>query len=454
MASGSALTDGMVVCPCSGGTLSAIATAASGNLIQRAADVHLKERRKLILVPRETPLSIIQLENMRRVSEAGAVVLPAMPGFYHGAASIAELIDFVVARICDQLGVEHDLMRRWGQKAESGKPKTENLRPELSAEAWKKRRWLMTEHQRKRSACELSTSPLFGRSSAVKPLSADDPLQPYAVCAAVCIAGGGHGLEGGATTRVAVARSAGRAVVHGLGAERGDGLQSGSRIATSMTGRSPRTRSRHIPAGLLSVRSVALFAVGCAAAFVASTALFLPNRLPLILSLPVLAFICGYSYAKRFTMLAHFWLGAALMLAPVAAWIAVRGEVAWPPVVLGGAVLLWVAGFDIIYACQDVEVDAALGLRSVPATVGVPRALRLAALCHLGMVLLLFWLPRVYPPLGAIYLAGIVAVAVLLIYEHWLVRPDDLSRVNTAFFHVNAVVSLGLLTVGALDLLT
>ncbi len=115
MASGSALTDGMVICPCSGGTLSAIATAASGNLIQRAADVHLKERRKLILVPRETPLSIIQLENMRRVADAGAIVLPAMPGFYHGATSIAELIDFVVARICDQLGVEHQLMRRWGE---------------------------------------------------------------------------------------------------------------------------------------------------------------------------------------------------------------------------------------------------------------------------------------------------------------------------------------------------
>jgi 4-hydroxy-3-polyprenylbenzoate decarboxylase len=116
MASGSALTGGMVICPCSGGTLSAIATATSGNLIQRAADVHLKERRKLILVPRETPLSIIQLENMRRVAEAGAVVLPAMPGFYHGASTIPELIDFVVARICDQLRVEHQLMQRWGQE--------------------------------------------------------------------------------------------------------------------------------------------------------------------------------------------------------------------------------------------------------------------------------------------------------------------------------------------------
>jgi len=114
IASGSSLTDGMIVCPCSGGTLSAIAHGASGNLIHRAADVHLKERRKLILVPRETPLSLVQLDNMRRCCEAGAVVLPAMPGFYHGVSTIRDLIDFVVGRICDQLGVEQSMMKRWG----------------------------------------------------------------------------------------------------------------------------------------------------------------------------------------------------------------------------------------------------------------------------------------------------------------------------------------------------
>jgi len=114
LASGSFLTGGMVVCPCSGSTLSGIAHGASNNLIQRAADVHLKERRKLILVPRETPLSIIQLDNMRRAAEAGAVILPAMPGWYHGVKSVEDLVDFVVARILDQLGVPHDLMRRWG----------------------------------------------------------------------------------------------------------------------------------------------------------------------------------------------------------------------------------------------------------------------------------------------------------------------------------------------------
>lgn len=114
VASGSFLTGGMIVCPCSGGTLSGIAHGASSNLIQRAADVHLKERRKLVLVPRETPLSAIQLENMRRCADAGAVVLPAAPGWYHGVTSLADLVDFVVARICDQLGVEHQLMKRWG----------------------------------------------------------------------------------------------------------------------------------------------------------------------------------------------------------------------------------------------------------------------------------------------------------------------------------------------------
>ncbi len=114
IASGSFLTGGMVVCPCSGSTLGAISHAIGNNLIHRAAEVHLKERRKLILVPRETPLSLNQLDNMRRAAEAGAVVLPASPGFYHGARSIGDLVDFVVARICDQLGVEHSLMRRWG----------------------------------------------------------------------------------------------------------------------------------------------------------------------------------------------------------------------------------------------------------------------------------------------------------------------------------------------------
>lgn len=115
MASGSARSHGMVVCPCSGGTAAAIANGTSDNLICRAADVHLKERRKLILVPRETPLSLVHLENFRQLALAGAVVLPAMPGFYHGVGCVLDLVDFVVARICDQLEIEHHLVRRWGE---------------------------------------------------------------------------------------------------------------------------------------------------------------------------------------------------------------------------------------------------------------------------------------------------------------------------------------------------
>jgi len=115
IASGSFLTAAMVICPCSGGTLAAVAHALGENLIHRAAEVHLKERRRLVVVPRETPLSLPQLKNMQAIHEAGAVVLPAAPGFYHGAAGVADLVDFIVARICDQLGVPHALMKRWGE---------------------------------------------------------------------------------------------------------------------------------------------------------------------------------------------------------------------------------------------------------------------------------------------------------------------------------------------------
>jgi 4-hydroxy-3-polyprenylbenzoate decarboxylase len=116
IASGSFLTAAMVICPCSGSTLSAIAHSMGENLIHRAAEVHLKERRRLVVVPRETPLSLPQLKNMQAIHEAGAVVLPAAPGFYHGAATVADLVDFVVARICDQLGVPNALIRRWGEE--------------------------------------------------------------------------------------------------------------------------------------------------------------------------------------------------------------------------------------------------------------------------------------------------------------------------------------------------
>jgi 4-hydroxybenzoate polyprenyltransferase len=214
----------------------------------------------------------------------------------------------------------------------------------------------------------------------------------------------------------------------------------------------PRTAGRHLPAGVLSVRSVVVFSLFSAAGFVLSTLLFLPNPWPVSLALPVLIFVCGYSYAKRFTWLSHFWLGAALMVAPVAAWIAIRAEIAWAPVLLGAAVLCWVAGFDMIYACQDVDFDRRAGLKSLPARWGVAGALRIAAGCHAVMLALLLALPMVFP-LGLLYLAGVGAIALLLVYEHLLVRPDDLTRVNLAFFKVNAVVSVGLCVVGIADMM-
>jgi 4-hydroxybenzoate polyprenyltransferase len=216
----------------------------------------------------------------------------------------------------------------------------------------------------------------------------------------------------------------------------------------------PRTSSRHIPSGLLSGTAVGIFTAACAALFIASTSIFLfssGNRLPLALSLPVLAFISVYSFTKRFTALAHFWLGASLMLAPLSTWIAIRGRVEWPPVVLGLSVLFWVAGFDIIYACQDMKFDRTAGLRSVPAKLGLKGALGVAMVCHAVMIIMLAALPLVFQ-LGWIYWCGVAALALLLIYEHSLVRPDDLTRVNLAFFNVNTVISVGLLAVTVLDM--
>jgi 4-hydroxybenzoate polyprenyltransferase len=221
----------------------------------------------------------------------------------------------------------------------------------------------------------------------------------------------------------------------------------------------PRTASRHLPRGDVGVAEVLALVVASSAAFIAATLLFLPNWLPLVLSVPVLAWLLGYSYAKRFTALAHLWLGAALGFAPVAAWIALRGQTVLagpidvlPAALLGAAVTLWVAGFDIIYACQDAAFDAANGLRSIPARLGVPRALVLAKWLHVATLLVLAALPSVVPELGWIYWTAWAAIAGLLVWEHALVKPDDLSRVNQAFFTANAAIGMLLLAAIAADL--
>jgi 4-hydroxybenzoate polyprenyltransferase len=204
--------------------------------------------------------------------------------------------------------------------------------------------------------------------------------------------------------------------------------------------RNPRTAGRELPRGVLSRAEVWAFVLASAALLVGAAAML--NPLCLALSPVALLVVFGYSYTKRFTALSHLVLGLALAIAPVGAWLAVQGRFSAVPVVLGLAVLLWVAGFDIIYACQDEAFDRAEGLHSLPARLGVRRALQVARAFHVAVVGLL---ALVYglTPLHPLYLLGVAAVAALLGYEHSLVRHDDLSKVDAAFFTVNGWISLG-----------
>ena len=176
-----------------------------------------------------------------------------------------------------------------------------------------------------------------------------------------------------------------------------------------------------------------------------------PETAPIYLSVPVLLFLLGYSYAKRWTSLCHYWLSAALMMSPIAAWIAGRDEFALQPDLLGGVIFFWVGGFDIIYACQDSEFDSERKLHSIPARFGVAGALRIAFISHLATIAMLLVLWH-FTALGTVFLCGIIALSLLLLYQHWLVSPTDLQRVNIAFFNVNAIVSFGLLLIGCLDI--
>ena len=210
----------------------------------------------------------------------------------------------------------------------------------------------------------------------------------------------------------------------------------------------PRTRGRALPAGHLSRFFVAVFTLASASVFV--LAAYQLNPLCFRLSFPVLLVLLLYSYTKRFTRLSHLYLGLCLGMAPMGAWIAVRGEIGWPPLLLGLAVLLWTAGFDIIYACQDLDFDRRQALFSIPEGYGIDRALKVSLGLHVGMLLALLGLVRVQG-LGWISLLGILLVAGLLWHEHRLVRPNDLSRVNAAFFTVNAYVGVLLMVALGLD---
>jgi 4-hydroxybenzoate polyprenyltransferase len=214
----------------------------------------------------------------------------------------------------------------------------------------------------------------------------------------------------------------------------------------------PRTAGRALPAGQVTPGAVAVFATASAALLV--LAAWQLNQLAFYLSPLALFILLLYSYTKRFTWASHLILGLALSGAPLGAWIAVRGDVRATPLVIAAAVLLWVAGFDVLYALQDQEFDRGYGLFSIPARFGVVGSLWISGTLHAVMLILLALLPRIYPPgLGAWYWAGWAGCAALVSYQHWVVRPGDLSRLNAAFFTANGALSVWLFAATALDIL-
>ena len=217
-----------------------------------------------------------------------------------------------------------------------------------------------------------------------------------------------------------------------------------NRIADrSFDAKNPRTASRALPAGLLSVGFVWVFTIASAGLFLLAAAML--NRLTLILAPVALACVLLYSLTKRWTQFSHLVLGWCLSIAPTGAWIAVKGEIGSPvPLLLSLVVLLWTAGFDVLYACQDYDFDRREGLRSIPARFGIAGALWIARALHFAAFLVLVWLFWI-TGLGPVAFAGVITTGALLIYQHRLVHADDLSRLNAAFFTTNAFVSVILL---------
>lgn len=220
----------------------------------------------------------------------------------------------------------------------------------------------------------------------------------------------------------------------------------------ALDARNPRTAGRAVPAGHVSRAAMAAFALVSLAVFLGAAAAL--NPLCLALAPIALLFLVGYSWTKRFTALCHVVLGMTLGLAPMGAWVAIRGTLAdAEPWLLGTAVATWVAGFDVIYACPDVEVDRRDGLRSIPADVGAGRAFRISEALHVATVALLAALGAVAPALGTAWWAALAVGAGVLVVEHVLVRPGRYERMATAFFRLNAVFSTLLLAAGAAGVL-
>jgi len=210
-------------------------------------------------------------------------------------------------------------------------------------------------------------------------------------------------------------------------------------IDARIDAQNPRTAGRPLPAGKVTLAESWLLVIVATAVLLLAAARL--NPLCLALAPVALGFFVLYAYCKRFTAMAHVVLGLCLAAAPVGAWIALRGDLGWPVMVLGAAVLFWVAGFDIFYALQDVEFDRSKGLHSIPVRLGIKNAILLGKLFHGAMVALLLLLPLGLP-LGWLYYAGIAVISALIAYEHQLVRPDDLSKLDAAFFNMNGYISV------------
>jgi 4-hydroxybenzoate polyprenyltransferase len=262
---------------------------------------------------------------------------------------------------------------------------------------------------------------------------------PFALAAAA-IAARGHGITVGRLAAIVVAMVGARTAAMGF-----------NRIADRhIDARNPRTAGRELPTGKVSLASAALLTVAAAIVFVGASAWL--GRLCLALSPVALALVLGYSYTKRFTWLCHLFLGLAIAAGPGGAWIAVRGDVAAPALWLMLAVATWIGGFDILYALADRDFDRSAGLHSIPARFGVRGALFASALLHLVAVGAMVMLGRA-GGLGIVYLIGVALIAAILVWEHAIVRPGDLSRLDMAFFNLNGYVSVAFFVATLLDVL-
>ena len=251
---------------------------------------------------------------------------------------------------------------------------------------------------------------------------------PFALASAA-VAARGHGITVWQVVAILLAMAGARTAAMGF-----------NRIVDRhLDAKNPRTAGREIPTGKVSVVAASVLTAASAAVFVAAAASL--GRLCLLLSPVVLALVLGYSFTKRFTWLCHLFLGLAIGMAPAGAWIAVRGSLAWPAVWLTVAVATWIGGFDVLYALADRDFDRSAGIRSIPVRFGVPASLAISAVAHLLTVGALLAAGRA-AGLGVVYYAGVAAVVAILAYEHSIVRPGDLSRLDVAFFNLNGYVSI------------